>query len=192
MTGQLADPWEQNVVLRKMKTDNDWNSQMVNLTEYHTPPWDVASLRINADLPAGLDGVEITCGGVPIISFTVDMLRELPAVLGWIEILAPYIKYLPTSRLFHHEVYVVFRFAHYGGLPTVEVRMQRCWPSPVSIPLSRPGADAGLFVVNHGMGISSPMSVEPYGLPYRPRPPKEKQDDGPASVSAARAAAASD
>lgn len=192
----MADPWEQHVTLRKMSNDDDWNNQMVNLTEYRMPPWDVASLKIKADLPARLDGVEVTCGGAPLISYTVDMLRKLKVVDGWMEILTPHIGYLPTSRLFFHEANVVFRFAYYGKLPTVEVRMQRRWPPPMSIPLSRPvdgiAQPPVLFTVAVGMGYYGPWDGKPYGLPYRPRPPKEQQDDGPASVGAARAAAASD
>lgn len=92
MVSKPPDPWTRKVTLQNdaCKEIGRFNRQMVKLTE-PAPPWDVDSLQISVNLSAGLENVQVTCGGCPILAFTPTMLRKLPVVDDQIEILQPFL-----------------------------------------------------------------------------------------------------
>lgn len=169
----VPDPWQRQVTLEKAakKADAGFNRQMVLLADKLGPPWDVDSLRISAILPAGLERVEVLCGGAALLAFTSAMLRKLRVEDGCIEILRPFLPYLPVSRLLLHECHVTFQFGSDVDPPAVKVHMQRCWPVRFEIPMHQPVSgdsdDSALMVVpttmvvNNGTGHPSLFNHRP-------------------------------
>ena len=82
------------------------------------------------------------------------MLKLLPVADERLEILQPFMPYLPTSSLCFHESNVVFTFET-SPLPKVTVYVERDWPATVRIPFHQPYAEL-------------PPGVEASELPQRP------------------------
>lgn len=111
------------------------DTRVGRLGNIHT---DVFSVQIPADLPDKLATVSITCGGSPLLTFTVEMLKRLPVEEGKIEILQPFMSHLPVSQLIYSHVCVQYTFVG----PTVEVTFRTCPPRPYADhPYVRPGVE---------------------------------------------------
>lgn len=132
---------------------------------------DVDSIQIRPDLPQGLKAVELSSGGVPVLSFTPEMLKKLPVTNGWIEILQPFLTVLPLTKLVYHFAHVNRKFDAPGAYPPFEVRIKHCSPVEDSIvPMLQPFPEArdlpatdthgiftapNAFVVRSGMGYAA-------------------------------------
>lgn len=131
--------------------------------------WDVCSLKIPAQLPDNLGAIELTSGCRTFISLSLEMLRTLPVSEGQIEILTPFMPYLPLSSLAYHEMHVVWMFDS-DDLPTVGVQITRCWPPARSIPFRQP---YGTQTFPNSLLVSGGMAMElsshgdrPYGRDF--------------------------
>lgn len=124
----------------------------------YTPDEDVDSIQIRAEFPPGLETIELLTGGVPLLSFTPDMLKKLPVTQGWVEILQPFLPVLPMSGLGYAGVRVDRTFQAYGAFPPFELRVRRCRPWP---------ADPD-YCSHHGMRV--PM-LQPFPEAFEPDVP---------------------
>lgn len=130
------DPWEATDELVTESRQSVAQKQRILLNKGR-PDWDACSLRIPAELPENLVAIELTSGYVTFISLSLEMLKTLPASEGHIEILRPFISYLPLSSLQFHDMHVVWMFDS-QDLPRVSVQLTRCWPPGVTIPFRQP------------------------------------------------------
>lgn len=100
--------------------------------------YDIFSIKMQAGLPCNLKGVEIRCGGATILAFDINMLRQLEVEDNQLEILQPFIPYLPLSKLQFHEVDVYWTFSD-TQLPPTSIRVRKKLPS-LKIPIYQPVA----------------------------------------------------
>ena len=123
--------------VRELQIPENSSKVIIAIADAYPAEFDVSSIRISIDK---VESVELSVGGNPMLTFTSQALRSLPVEDGHVQILQPFIRRLPLTRVKYNEFNITVKPLPGTLLPgsTIKLDQQHGFAGEYVLPMLQP------------------------------------------------------